>query len=437
MRGVSIHRHTGRLVLASLCSLALSGAAWGSGPSGGAGSGPQGGGSGGGGSTGPSGGGGAQPGSSGSGNGGRVSAGPLGRTGMWIWYVARSDGGNLNAIIATARDHAVGTVLIKSGDGTSYWPQFSSATVSALHQGGLRVCAWQYVYGAHPLVEAEMGAQAVRAGADCLVIDAEGEYQGRYAAAQTYLRRLRSLIGAGYPLGLASFPYVDYHPSFPYSVFLGPGGAQFNLPQMYWRDIGTSVDAVYSHTYFYNAPYLRPIAPLGEVAGNPPPSDIERFRQLRRVYRAPATSWWDWQSASARGWSAVSATVPDLAGVAPQHGMPTLAYHGKGARGQGDLVVWAQEHLWSAGYHVSIDGSFGAGTRSAVEQFQSAHGIAASGQVDPTTWSALLRYPAANVTWSSGGGARAAQAGGLMLPAPRSARLPALRWEIPPHLGQG
>jgi hypothetical protein len=357
---------------------------------------------------------------------------------MWIWYVARSDGGNLNAIIAKAHQHAVGTVMIKSGDGTSYWPQFSSAMVSALHQGGLRVCAWQYVYGSHPLVEAEVGARAAHAGADCLLIDAEGEYQGRYAAAQRYLRELRRLVGASYPVGLASFPYVDYHPSFPYSVFLGAGGAQFNVPQMYWRDIGTSVDAVYSHTYFYNAPYLRPIAPLGEVAGNPPAAQIERFRQLRRVYQAPATSWWDWQTASRGDWAALSATVPNLTGVAPQRGMPTLAYRGTGTLGMGDLVVWAQEHLWSAGYHVSIDGVFGSATRSAVEQFQTAHGIAVTGQIDPVTWAALLRYPAANVTWTSGSGsAQAAHATGPTLPQPRSASLPARRYEIPAHFGQG
>jgi hypothetical protein len=363
---------------------------------------------------------------------------------MWIWYVAQSGGGHLNSIIAMAHRHAVGTVMVKSGDGSGYWSQFSSDLVSTLHRGGLNVCAWQYVYGSHPKLEAQVGARAVRAGADCLLIDAEGEYQGRYVAAQTYLRELRSLVGASFPVGLASFPYVDYHPSFPYSVFLGAGGAQFNVPQMYWRDIGTTTDLVYSHTWVYNSPYQRPIVPLGQVAGDPSPPQIERFRQLRRAYHAPATSWWVWQSATRRGWSAVSATVPDLKSVTPQTGMPTLGYHVSGALSQGDLVVWAQEHLWSAGYRVSIDGIFGTGTRAAVQQFQSAHALPASGEVDTTTWSALLRYPAAPVRWSSSG-AKAARAGGaqaasgtrLALAPPRSARLRAVHYEIPPNLGAG
>ena len=63
-----------------------------------------------------------------------------------------------------------------------------------------------------------------------------------------YIARLRKLIGNGFPVGLAGFPYIDYHLSFPYSVFLGPNGAQYNLPQMYWADIGTTVsDRVLTH----------------------------------------------------------------------------------------------------------------------------------------------------------------------------------------------
>ena len=58
------------------------------------------------------------------------------------------------------------------------------------------MCAWQYVYGTDPVAEAEVGARAVANGAQCLVIDAEAEYEGRYASAQVYLRTLRAAIGA-------------------------------------------------------------------------------------------------------------------------------------------------------------------------------------------------------------------------------------------------
>ena len=69
----------------------------------------------------------------------------------------------------------------------------------------------------------------------------------------------------------------------------------------------------------------------------------------------------------------------------------------KGAKG--DLVVWAQEHLISAGYKLGVDGGFGKVTRTAVMEFQVAHGLTADGIVGPATWAALLHYRAARIEW--------------------------------------
>src|ERR671935_1521118 len=144
---------------------------------------------------------------------------PFDGNGMWIWQLPKSDGGNLDAIVARAHANNVTTVFIKSSDGSSnWWAQFSPQLVSTLKANGLKVCAWQYVYGTRPTDEANLGARAVATGADCLVIDAEKEYEGQYAAAQDYLRVLRQAVGPTYPIGLTSFPYVDYHPGLPYSV---------------------------------------------------------------------------------------------------------------------------------------------------------------------------------------------------------------------------
>jgi Putative peptidoglycan binding domain len=360
--------------------------------------------------------------------------------GMWIWEISQSDGGTLSSIISTARTYGVSTLMIKSADGPTMWSQFNSQVVRALHSAGLRVCAWQYVYGNHPLLEADVAAEAVHDGADCLIIDAESEYEGKYVAAQVYLTQLRKLIGANYPVALAGFPYVDYHPGFPYSVFLGPGGAQLNAPQMYWLDIGTTVTDVYVHTYTYNDVYQRQIDPLGQVWDNPPAGQIIRFRQLSRTYGAPGVSWWDWQAANTGGWRAISVGAGNLTGVAPVASTPIL---GLGA--QGDLVVWAQEHLITAGYPTTVDGGYGPLTQAAVQSFQTAHGLTADGIVGPETWGALLRFAPAKVTWTdsgayvaSAGAVRSARAGHtLVLRVPKSARLPARRDEIAGAGGAG
>jgi Putative peptidoglycan binding domain len=379
---------------------------------------------------------------------------PLAGRAMWIWEMSAVDGGNVSQIIATAHQYGIGTLMIKSSDGTSLWSQFNASLVAQLHAAGLRVCAWQYVYGNHPVTEAYMGAYAVRDGADCLLIDAESEYEGKYVSAQTYIRRLRSLIGYGYPLALAGFPYVDYHPAFPYSVFLGPGGAQYNAPQMYWSDIGVTTDTVFAHTYSFNLPYQRPIFPLGQVFQNPPAHQIVRFRQLSRVYGAPGISWWDWQEATPGDWTAISRPAGQLTGYVPYKVMADV---GQGA--QGDMVVWAQEHLVSAGYPIAISGDFGYHTLVDVEAFQTAHGLAPDGIVGQQTWTALLGYRAARVNWTVTGGQHAVVASAnrrgvrrerravvtaadahtvtIVAPVPRSASRPAKRDEIAGAGGAG
>jgi hypothetical protein len=319
--------------------------------------------------------------------------------GMWIWYISKSDGGSVAAIAAQAHAAGVTTLFVKSSDGASnYWSQFSPQLVAELHANGLKVCAWQYVYGSQPAGEAELGAKAVANGAECLVIDAESEYEGRYAAAQTYLADLRAKIGASFPLGLASFPYVSYHPSLPYSVFLGPGGAQFDVPQMYWKDIGVSVDTVYANTYIGNRIYGRTIFPLGQTFGGVSAAEVLRFREEAVDYGAPGTSFWDWQETGAAGWTGLTDPLEPLVTVTPNETYPEL-----GTGSKGDQVLWMQEHLASAVPAQATSGDFEAQTASNLEAFQTAHGIAPSGTTTAPTWEALLALPPVPVVWTGGG----------------------------------
>jgi hypothetical protein len=319
--------------------------------------------------------------------------------GMWIWYLSKSDGGNIADLVAQAHAADVSTVFVKSSDGsTNYWSQFSTQLVTELHANGLKVCAWQFVYGTEPIGEAALGAEAVADGADCLVIDAEGEYEGHYAAAQTYIDDLRAKIGPNYPLGLASFPYVFDHPSFPYSVFLGPGGAQYNAPQMYWKDIGQSVDTVYANTYIANRVYGRPIFPLGQTYGGVSSEELLRFREEAVDYGAPGVSFWDWQESASTDWTTLAEPLAPLTSVTPNTEFPELKSPNKG-----DEVLWMQEHLASAIPTQETTGVFSAATVTNVEAFQTAHGIAAGGVVEAATWTALLALAPVAVDWTGTG----------------------------------
>jgi hypothetical protein len=377
----------------------------------------------------------------------RVGASAFDGSGMWIWYLSRAEGGSTERIAQKARDNGVRTIFVKSADGTNVWSQFTPARVAALKAAGLRVCGWQFVYGNDPIGEARAGAAAAEAGADCFVIDAEGAYEGKYAQAQRYVNALRDRVGDDYPVGLTSFPYVHYHGGFPYSVFMGPRGATFNLPQVYWKTIGDSVDESLAITYKHNSVYETPIFPLGQAYDGTKAADLRRFRQLSEAYGARGVSWWVWDYASASDWSAIGADLPSIPAPGPA-GYPELKAGPGGKVGsRGDLVVWAQQHLQGAGYAVTIDGAFGPGTGRTVRAYQAAKGLPQTGVIDDATWPVLLRETPAQPNWAARAsrkakaarahGARAAVRGArAALPkgpnGPASASMPATRYEIPP-----
>jgi hypothetical protein len=318
--------------------------------------------------------------------------------GMWIWYLHASDGGDLTRIAAQAAAAGIKTLYVKSSDGASnYWSQFSPQLVAEIHSIGLNICAWQYVYGSQPLGEAALGVRAVGDGADCLVVDAESEYAGKYAAAQTYMEALREALGPAFPIGLTSFPYIDYHESEPYSVFLGPGGAQYNVPQIYWHAIGDSPDLAYAHTFVQNRIYGRPIAPLGQLYGGVKAAEVERFRQVAAAYQAPGLSWWDWQSASASEWGALVAPLTDATPVTVATSWPLLRLHSRG-----DQVVWMQQYLAAAEPQTPTNGIFDSATRAALEAFQASRGLPATGVADAATWPVLLTLTPVPIQWNSG-----------------------------------
>jgi Putative peptidoglycan binding domain len=342
-------------------------------------------------------------------------------TGMWIWQLAKSEGGDLDAIAARARATGIGTVLVKAADGTGALDQFSDLLVAGLHARGLRVCAWQYVYGSDPEGEARVAAAAIAKGSDCFVIDAETHYEGRYAEAQRYMATLRAAVGGAYPIALTSFPYVDYHRSLPYSVFLGPGGAQANLPQVYWKSIGGTVDAVSAHAFAHNRIYPAALAPLGQSYDDPPPEDLQRFRAIWASYGAGGLSWWSWQATTPAGWTALAAAPPASAAVTDP-GWPAL---GKGALG--DEVIWLQEHLTARYPTVTVTGKLDDATVAALKDFQTTHGIPVTGTTDPSTWQQVLTLPVTPVDWTAAPAAKAAAA--------RAAS--AHRREIPPPSRRG
>ena len=196
------------------------------------------------------------------------------------------------------------TLYIKSSDGASnYWTQFSPQLVAELHARGLKVCAWQYVYGTNPAGEADARRRGRgrrrrlpgdrRRGRVRRPLRGRADLPRR-PAGQDRRRATRS----GSPPSRTS---TTTRPS-PTRSSSARAGPSSTLPQMYWKDIGDSVDTVYANTYIANRIYGRPIYPLGP--------DLRRRRRAQNCCasaRRPSTtartglSFWDWQETARRG----------------------------------------------------------------------------------------------------------------------------------------
>ena len=319
---------------------------------------------------------------------------PFHGIGTWVWEVDGS--GGVTAIVEKATANGISTVYVKSGDGTRYWRQFDRS-LAPLKAAGLRVCAWQYVYGRRPIREARVGARAIRAGADCFVVDAEGEFEGgrgsyegrTYRAARRYMRELRRRSPRDVSVGLTSFAYVDLHSSFPYSAFLdGSDGADLLMPQVYWGAFRSRVQTAMRRTARWNSIYDVPIAPIAGTYQREPRSELAEFRCLSGALGWPGVSYWSFQHTNAGQWPVLGRPLTNCSIPAQARTYPTLRI-----RSRGDAVVRIQARLRAWGVPIPRTGFFLRRTRSGVRAFQRSRGLEADGVVGPLTWAALLEEP--------------------------------------------
>ena len=82
---------------------------------------------------------------------------------MWIWQVKKSSRGSVSRIARAAKRYGIENLVIKGADATRTWGQFNRRFVNALRARGLKVCAYQFVYGRRPRGEAIAGARIARA----------------------------------------------------------------------------------------------------------------------------------------------------------------------------------------------------------------------------------------------------------------------------------
>jgi hypothetical protein len=224
-------------------------------------------------------------------------------THVWIWEPWNVYGGDVNQLIVECKKRGIDGVIIKFANGSlandpvsqrfmDYFKRFTGALKAA----GITVGGWIYQYLNDPLGEAEACSQAIAAGADWIVFDAEIEIKGKGAQVSQFLQAYR----AKHPhtaTGLSSFAIANYHiDEVPYADYAKY--VDVLMPQIYWDEMRWSIEVAFLSSITSYKTYNKPIAPTGQSYLTAKPSDMAKFVQLCKSNGFTHVSWWNWDQST-------------------------------------------------------------------------------------------------------------------------------------------
>lgn len=227
--------------------------------------------------------------------------------GYYIWQLAQCEGGDPERIAAKANAAGLSHVLIKIADGTGQYNRdvdigkVCAALRSAVP--GIKLLAWQYVYGYNPEAEAASAATELKRWGcfDAFVINAEVEYKqpGYVGRAIDYCDALRIAVG-DLPVGLSTYRFPVWHPEFAWQGFLP--FCDFVMPQVYWELAHNAADQLETCLDQYQDITDLPLFPTGAAYARgkwaATPVDVLAFLSKARELSLPAVNFWDWQHAA-------------------------------------------------------------------------------------------------------------------------------------------
>jgi hypothetical protein len=242
--------------------------------------------------------------------------------GMWIWEPARTEGGNVAALVARARAVGLTHLYVRTG---STWDgfqngQFLDQIIPAAHDAGMKVYGWDFpklANASEDVARAMTALSRVAPGGhrlDGFAADIETATEGTQftaPAAAAYGAALRRAVGPSTllvavvpnptPQMLQKYDYVAVLPEFDAVA-----------PMVYWLNREPGLDT--ANALHYLSQYGKPLMPIGQAydggpeggrPGVPPPAELLRFMQVAKQYGAVAVSFWSWQHANATAWDAI------------------------------------------------------------------------------------------------------------------------------------
>jgi len=288
---------------------------------------------------------------------------PITAKGMFLWQLWTANGGgqNLNSVINKLKSAGITWIVIKMGDGDSYYnsPNHSlynwvvsnygsmESVIAILHSNGIQLLAFQYVYGVphhwgNAVSETDVANMILDVGGiDGLLIDAEIEYDTlttRVAAARGYCDSIRAHHPEGF-VGLTAWARISGHTTFPWTTFLDR--VKVNMPQTYWaarptspqNELGLMSSQFTSSTNTWvsqgDSAAAKPIMPIGQgeyfgYSNDVTQGEISSFCSLSRTtYNYPGVSLWEYNQIShsyvwdeyAAAWKATSISSTEQAPI--------------------------------------------------------------------------------------------------------------------------
>ncbi len=220
--------------------------------------------------------------------------------GFFIFQIPNCEGGDPDAIASVAQAAGLSHVWVKIADGTNpFGVGHTKPVVNALHDKGIAVWGWHYVYGYEPAGEASVAVRRFKElNLDGYVVNAEVEYKNKVAAA----RRLMSDLRNGLPdakIALSSYRFPNYHPELPWTVFLEK--CDYNWPQVYWVEAHNAGAQLRESKKQCDAlPNAKPYYATGAAYSdtpnkwNPTPADVEDFMATAREMGIEAVNFFSW-----------------------------------------------------------------------------------------------------------------------------------------------
>jgi hypothetical protein len=252
--------------------------------------------------------------------------------GSWVDIFAYSSWAHPEAVVSSLAAHGVTTLYLETSNyshpAAVVYPAATARFVDAAHAAGMQVVAWYLPSLANLGVDYRRALGAIRFRTpdgdsfDSFALDIEATVVRSAAARNTALlalsRRLRSAVGASYPLG-AIIPspvgmqrHPTYWPSFPYAGL----ARSFDvfLPMAYFSYYTTSQSGVYAYTRSVVRQIRAktglsdvPIHVIGGLAGGTPGAAMAGFTRALADCAVGGASLYEYPQTTAGQWARLTA----------------------------------------------------------------------------------------------------------------------------------